>query len=121
MGDLTTNFSRSEFECKCGCGLCIADHSLVEVLQHLRSYYDRVLHLNSATRCETHNADVDGWPTSQHMLGLAADIRIEGVEPRVVHDYLVSYAGDYGKGWGIGRYDDFTHIDVRRVAARWEG
>ena len=119
MGDLTANFSRSEFECKCGCGLVIADHALVEVLQSLRHHYLRAVHIDSATRCESHNADVGGWPTSQHMLGLAADIRVAGTSPNEIADYLEFISE--GKMWGVGRYDDFTHIDVRRVPARWDG
>lgn len=118
MGDLTQNFSRSEFECKCGCGLCIADYALVALLQQLRDSWGRPLHIDSATRCEVHNADEGGGVTSQHLLGLAADIRIDTVSPDVVHDSLVDLAGDR---WGIGRYATFTHIDVRRVPARWDG
>ena len=117
MGDLTANFSRSEFECRCGCGLCIADFALVALLQELRTYYDRTIFIDSATRCEQHNADAGGGVTSQHLLGLAADIRVSGISSDQVQAELRSRAGDR---WGIGSYDAFTHIDVRRVAARWD-
>ena len=36
MGDLTDNFSRSEFACKCGCGADAISLDLVERLQLLR-------------------------------------------------------------------------------------
>lgn len=118
MGNLTANFDRIEFECRCGCGLCIADFALVALLQQLRTHYDRTIFIDSATRCAQHNEDVGGGVTSQHLLGLAADIRVSGVSTDLVHADLVARAGDE---WGIGKYDAFTHIDVRRVAARWDG
>ena len=118
MGDLTANFSRSEFECKCGCGLCIADYALVTLLQDLRERYGRVVHVQSGTRCESHNTASGGYATSKHMVGLAADIVVSGIAPDEVHAQLVEWASDR---WGIGSYDEFTHIDVRPVAARWNG
>ena len=37
MGDMTRNFSASEFLCECGCGFGLTDRRLAEVLQRLRA------------------------------------------------------------------------------------
>lgn len=34
--------------------------------------------VNSWTRCETHNKNIKGSPTSSHMKGIACDIRYKG-------------------------------------------
>ena len=119
MGDLTVNLSRDEFACRCGCGLCVADHELVEVLQELCNYFGAQIHITSASRCSEHNASVAGGERSQHLKGLACDFVLHGVPPKDVQARLRRLAG--GGRWGIGTYDTFTHFDVRKTAARWTG
>ena len=55
-------------------------------------------------------------PTSQHVLGRAADIRVPGVDLRG----LRRIAMDKGAG-GVGFYPDdgFVHVDVRTVPTHW--
>jgi uncharacterized protein YcbK (DUF882 family) len=116
MGDLTTNFSRHEFACKCNCGFDDISLELVDVLQDLREHYDKPIIINSACRCEKHNERVGGAKGSKHKEGIAADIVVSGKSPKVVHAYLINkYDGKYG----IGRYNTFTHIDVRKTIGRW--
>ena len=112
---ISKHFYREEFECKCGCGFDVVDIKLNEVLEDLRDYFGAV-HINSACRCKTHNEAVGGRPTSQHRLGKAADITVEGVTPLRVYQYLDA---KYSDVFGIGKYDSFTHIDVRFRKARW--
>ena len=51
-----------------------------------------------------------------HLTGKAADIKVSGISPSEVHKYLTGkYQGEYG----IGKYNSFTHIDVRDGCARW--
>ena len=116
MGDLSKNFSSHEFECKCGCGFDDVDSELVLVLQRLRNWWRRPVKINSACRCEAHNAEVGGSKNSQHLLGKAADITIQGISPSEVHRYLCEI---YPDKFGIGKYSSFTHIDVRESKARW--
>ena len=54
---------------------------------------------------------------SQHMLGKASDIRVEGVELAHLHNAALSL-----KAGGVGFYpvSDFVHGDVARVRA-WQG
>ena len=51
-----------------------------------------------------------------HLVGKAADIIVEGVEPQDVYEYLCS---QYPYCYGIGNYKRWTHIDVRQDKARW--
>jgi len=74
MGDLTRNFSLSEFRCKCGCR---ADHisvELVDRLQLVRDNYMYPIHIESGVRCKAHNKKVNGYPKSEHIDGEAVDI-----------------------------------------------
>lgn len=117
---LSKNFTRKEFACKCGCGLGLNDGDinleLVEVIQDVRDTFNKPVVINSGLRCEKHNKRVGGAPKSQHLLGTAADIRIAGVDPAEVYRYL---GAKYPKKFGVGRYNTFTHIDVRPTRARW--
>jgi len=74
MGDLTTDFSRHEFRCKCGCGLYIHRNELITDLQVLRNRTNIRINVNSGCRCTKHNKDVGGSPSSSHLSGWAADI-----------------------------------------------
>ena len=114
---LSKNFKRSEFACKCGCGFDTVDAVLIRVLEDLRTaFLDRPILITSGNRCPKHNKAVGGSPRSQHMTGKAADFRIIGVDPIEVADAL---ADMYPNVFGIGRANNFTHIDVRGTGARW--
>jgi uncharacterized protein YcbK (DUF882 family) len=118
MNDLSEHFDRSEFRCRCGCGWDTVDAELIRVLEDLRRcLMDRPITINSGCRCKMHNALVGGSPKSQHILGKAADIRVEGLDPSVVAECLED---KYPDRYGIGRYISFTHIDVRSgPPTRW--
>jgi uncharacterized protein YcbK (DUF882 family) len=77
MGDLSENFSRREFACKCGCGYDGINLALVEVLQRLRNTMRQPIQVNSGCRCVNHNMSVGGVQPSEHMKGNAADITCE--------------------------------------------
>ena len=49
------------------------------VLEPIRAHFGKPVHVNSAYRSAKVNAAVGSKPTSQHMLGQAADIEIPGV------------------------------------------
>ena len=119
MGDISENFDRSEFACKCWCGFNTVDTELVAVVQDVRDHFNTTVTINSACRCPSHNASVGGSKNSQHLYSRAADVVVAGVAPNFVADYLEeTYPGKYG----IGRYNTFTHVDTRTEGpARWEG
>lgn len=83
MGDLTKNFSRSEFACKDGCGFDGIDVGLVNDLQKVRDRVNRPISVSSGCRCAKHNAATPGSAkTSSHMAGLAIDITCISPEER---------------------------------------
>ena len=77
MGDLTKDFSRSEFACKCGCGFDQIDPRVVDMCQVIRDKLGAPVRINSACRCAKHNAQVGGVKGSYHTKGLAADLSCE--------------------------------------------
>jgi uncharacterized protein YcbK (DUF882 family) len=113
---VSKHFHRSEFACKCGCGFAAADIELVGVLEDVRERFKLPVAITSGCRCQERNAKVGGAKDSQHTKGLAADIEVAHVEPKVVADYLEE---TYPDKYGIGRYAGWTHIDVREKRARW--
>ena len=72
MGDLTRNFSRSEFACRGGncCGGSGPVHpALVTGLQELRDKVGGPLTISSGFRCRRHNAAVGEAKDSQQYVG----------------------------------------------------
>lgn len=116
MGDLSKHFSRNEFACRCGCGTADVAPELVDVLEDVRAHFGVPVAVNSGRRCPAHNAACNGAPASQHLNGTAADIVVKGRTPALVADYLERKFPDR---YGVGRYDGFTHIDVRKNKTRW--
>lgn len=115
---LNKYFKRSEFACRCGCGTSTVDAELLEVITDVREHFGKPVIINSGHRCAAHNAKVGGAKNSVHLTGKAADIRIKGVTPVAVYDYLIN---KYQDKYGMGLYVSFTHIDVRDGKARWRG
>jgi hypothetical protein len=116
---LSKNFRLDEFKCKCGkCDPILLDTVLVDWLQKLRDHFGKSIHVNSGYRCKTHNASakVGGSPTSHHVKGMAADIRIEGVTPKEVAKYAESIGIQR-----IGLYDTFVHIGSDAKKSFWLG
>ena len=116
MGDVSNNFSRHEFGCKCGCGFDAVDFELRDVVQKVRDYYGKPVTINSGCRCLKYNRSIESTDNSQHIKAKAADISIAGVLPAEIFSYLDN---EYPHKYGIGLYQTFVHIDVRKVMARW--
>lgn len=113
---ISPHFRRAEFACKCGCGFDTADVDTLAVLDAVRAHFGKPVIITSGCRCAEHNRRVGGAPGSQHVLGRAADIRVVGVEPDAVYDWLaVNFPAA-----SLGRYSTFTHVDTRTGGpARW--
>lgn len=120
---LTKNFSLSEFQCKCGCEMpceVLANiKNLAEELQVIRDSVSKPLHLTNAYRCESHNEEVGGAKNSQHLYGKAADLQCS-ITPSELADAIEQLIEDnkISQG-GLGRYNTFTHYDIRGTKARW--
>ena len=117
MGDLSASFSRIEFACGCGCGFDTVDTETLEILEIIRNHYDAPVRINSASRCVAHNKSVGGGVNSQHLVCRAVDIDVDGVPAEKVANYIDSLFPDK---YGLGRYDNFTHVDSRSQKARWD-
>lgn len=65
--------------------LALASH----ILQPLRDALGRPVHINSAFRSEAVNRAVGGAATSQHRLGQAADIHVEGMSSKELAKKIV--------------------------------
>jgi len=126
---ITGNFSKSEFECKCGCEMpndVLDNIKLLAIqLQTIRDYVGQPIKINSAYRCEFHNNMIgSNSKTSQHLLGKASDITINTFTPNEVADVIENLLvnemlGSFYIG-GLGRYNTFTHVDIRDYKARWD-
>ena len=121
---LTENFKKSEFESDDGSRM--TEEILVNVtklacnLQRLRDVLNRPIRINSGYRSIKHNKAVGGVKGSYHTKGMAADIVVEGLNPKQVANAIESLilSGEMLQG-GIGIYDTFVHYDFRKKRARW--
>lgn len=121
---LTKNFSREEFECTDGSEMSIdVQLNIAELavqLEIIRAHFNKPVHINSAYRSLEYNRSIGSNDSSQHVLGRAADITIKKVSPDEVADaieFLIT-TGMLKEG-GVGRYNTFTHYDIRGTRARW--
>ena len=118
MGDLSKNFSLSEFKCKCGeCDQISPPLELVTELQEMRDHFGKSVSIHSGHRCPKYNALVGGAKYSKHLEAVAADHTVEGHTPDEVQRYWLRKHPDK---YGIGRYNTFTHFDVRSIKGRWD-
>ena len=114
---LSANFKVKEFACKDGSDPIFISTELVEVLQGIRDHFGKAVTITSAYRTPTHNQKEKGATYSQHLYGMAADIKIKGVKPKDIAAYAETLLVN---GGGIGIYSTFVHIDVRKSSAKWE-
>jgi uncharacterized protein YcbK (DUF882 family) len=141
MGDLSKNLSRYEFVCNCGCkDNPTIDAELVLRVQECVDHFtnklkqDRlIVSVLSGYRCVQHNAYIWGQRNatrrmkgyeeekpafnSYHLLGQALDFTIRGIPSHDIYTYL---SESYPNRYGVGKYPDRVHFDVRRDSARWE-
>lgn len=115
---LSNNFKLSEFACKDGSDVIFVAPDLVDLLQKIRNHFGKPVVINSAYRTVSYNKQVGGATYSQHLYGTAADIRITGVAPKEVAAYAETLLAGTG---GIGIYNNFVHVDVRKEKSRWNG
>ena len=122
---LAPDFKVRELRCKDGSDTVMVDEVLTVVLQCIREHFGKPVTITSGYRTAAHNAAVGGAKSSQHLLGRAADIRVEGVSVEEVAAYAESLMPDWG---GVGRYPvkagratGWVHVDTRADKARWRG
>ena len=122
---LAPDFKVRELRCRDGSDTVMMDETLTVVLQCIREHFGKPVTITSGYRTAAHNAAVGGAKSSQHLLGRAADIRVQGVSVEDVAAYAESLMPDWG---GVGRYPvkagratGWVHVDTRAEKARWRG
>jgi uncharacterized protein YcbK (DUF882 family) len=124
MAKLTNNFTLQEFNSKCGRD--IPNNVLPNIiqlaknLQVLRDAVGKSISITSGYRSPQHNKKIGGAKDSQHVKGMAADIKVAGMTPKevaLVIDGLIE-SGKMKQG-GIGIYASWVHYDIRGTKARW--
>ena len=122
---LAPDFKVRELRCRDGTDTVMVDEVLTVVLQCIREHFGKPVTITSGYRTAAHNAAVGGAKSSQHLLGRAADIRVQGVSVEDVAAYTESLMPDWG---GVGRYPvkagrttGWVHVDTRAEKARWRG
>ena len=113
---LSAHFKVREFACHDGTDTVFVSPQLVTILEKIRTHFGKPVLINSGYRTETWNTKQSGSPKSQHKYGMAADIHIAGVTPKQIAAYARSIMPDWG---GVGVYDSFVHVDVRKTRANW--
>lgn len=122
---LTKNFNKKEFDSKDGSPMppevLLNIQKLAIQLQALRDVLSAPIRINSGYRSPEHNKAIGGSKNSQHVLGKAADIRVNGKTPKQMYDVIEGMiaSGDMLQG-GLGLYDTFVHYDIRKTKSRWD-
>jgi uncharacterized protein YcbK (DUF882 family) len=97
---------------------CTAE--LVNALEALRDIVGDVpIIVDDAYRCPEHNQKVGGVPNSEHVLGLAADIKIKGMTPAEMYAAALKVPAFANGGIGVAEHQGYIHVDTRPRVARW--
>lgn len=115
--DRETNLALSETKCKCGqCSSNSIQQRIIDLFQTLRDKIGKPIIITSGFRCAVYNKAVGGRPKSQHLAGLALDMKIPaGFDVDTFAAELEAVGFD-----GIGKYLTFVHGDGRGSKARWD-
>jgi uncharacterized protein YcbK (DUF882 family) len=122
---LTENFNLTEFQSKDGSTFpkeVVENLSeLAKNLQALRDHFGRSITITSGYRSPAHNVRIGGARDSFHVRGMATDIQISGVSPRLVYNAieLLIKSGKMKEG-GLGLYNSWVHYDIRGRRIRWD-
>lgn len=112
-------FNLKEFACKgegcCGGSSPHPHPDLLKGLDKLRDMIGKPILITSGFRCNIHNYKIGGAVASFHRLGMAVDIQCD-------HDvfYLFVKCQTIPEFKGIGVYNSWVHVDVRKEPARWD-
>ena len=115
--DKVKHFKLDEFRCK-HCKKLKLDINLLLKLEELRLKTGPLI-INSGYRCPVYNRSkaVGSNDNSQHIMGTAADIKAT----KMSVDNVYNNADKIFSNGGVGKYNTFTHVDVRGTRSRWNG
>ena len=126
MGDLSANFSRWEFACRCGFHGCAGrdqmDPHFIAMLQDARNFFKRPIQIISGFRCQHHDL-TKKRPGSKHAQGIAADIVVCGYTPIRAAEFLfnIPHWREVFNGIGVNWPKGTLHLDTRPLQeiCRW--
>lgn len=123
---LSEHFKVREFYCRDGSDPIFVDTELVEILEKIRTHFNKPVTITSAFRTASWNAkQKNAAKYSQHLYGKAADIQVQGISVEQVYAYADKLLA--GRGGvdiyppGLGRANGWVHVDVRKEKSRWRG
>jgi zinc D-Ala-D-Ala carboxypeptidase len=106
------NFSRSEFECQCGCGRADMDPEFMHTVQGLRIAVGHSLRVTSGYRCPKHNNNVSSTGLDgPHTTGKAVDFGINRTQAYWLMVHALG-AGITGLGFNQKGGKRFLHLDT---------
>lgn len=112
-------FKLKEFACPC-CGVAEMDTELLLALDLLREAYAKPIYIASGYRCAAHNAKVSKSPSSMHVAGKAADIKVRHMSDdarlELISLIMEKFRGSF-RGVGTGKFN--LHVDVRDSVTTW--
>lgn len=122
---LSEHFRLSEFRCNDGSTIILVHPALVDLLEAVRAKASQkfglvTITINSAYRTVAYNKSIGGAPRSQHIKGMAADIKVKHNGRQIPPADVARVAEGFDPG-GIGTYRTFTHLDVYEANRRWRG
>ena len=89
----------------------------VNIFQPIRNFFQRAIHLSSGYRSENLNAFIKGSASSQHCIGEALDIDMDGTEVtnKEVFDYIKDNLEFDQLIWEFGTNDnpDWVHVSYK--------
>ena len=112
---LSEHFKVREFYCRDGSDPIFVDTELVEILEKIRTHFNKPVTITSAFRTASWNAkQKNAAKYSQHLYGKAADIQVQGISVEQVYAYADKLlAGRGGVGIyppGLGRANGWVHV-----------
>lgn len=116
------NLTTDGFDCKCNnedCTHTYVSMATMDFIQEMRTDLGYPMTFNSGYRCPVHNKAEGGASYSQHIFGIAVDIRPVDNDPKKLHEIHVYATGALPDRGGIAKYKSFVHIDLREKKAMW--
>lgn len=112
--DSIKHFKKSEFTCKCGCGLNNIQLDVVKIADEVREHFGNPAIVTSGTRCSKHNLEVGGVANSRHLKGKAIDIYVQNVSWYDLLEYLreLEQKGKIRYCYHINN-SDCCHFDIK--------
>lgn len=112
--DVIKHFKKSEFTCKCGCGLNNIQLDVVKIADEVREHFGSPAIVTSGTRCTKHNTEVGGVANSRHLKGKAIDMYVQNVSWYDLLEYLrkLEQKGKIRYCYHINN-SDCCHFDIK--------